>query len=412
MLCHSKIILSPILSHKIIYAISIASLIFILTEANGQEPSNAGSIRLLSSLPFQMLNGGTIVVKTQLGKNPDTLNFIFDTGSDGISLDSVTCEKLSFHPSPSNITVRGIAGIRKVSFLYNQILRLPNLDVDSLNFQVNDYSILTSFYGRNVDGIIGYSFLKNYIIKIDYDSFKISVYSKGSMKYPKGGFLTHPYMVSLPVESARVKENAEIPAQFYFDTGAGLCLLLSSDFVNDKDLFDNKKRKPVETLAEGPAGKTTLKQTTVKEFRFGPYHFKNVPTYIFDDQYNITSYPSMAGLIGNDLLRRFNIILNYSKREIYLIPNSHFHDVFDYSYTGLSLYWVNEEIRVADVIKNSPAYSAGFKEDDIIVAVGNNFTGNFQSYKDDLQNANGKINVIIKRANYLLELKLKVKNIL
>jgi hypothetical protein len=385
---------------------------FNVNQVRCQEESGRRATHLLSALPFQVLNGGTILVKTQLANYPDTLNFIFDTGSDGISLDSSTCERLHIYPNPSNQTVRGIAGIRNVSFVYSQKLRLPALEVDSLNFQVNDYGILTSAYGVNIDGIIGYSFLKRYIVKIDYDSLRIYIYSKGPMKYPKGGFLTHPFIASLPVEAARIKENADISAQFYFDTGAGLCLLLSSDFVNDSVVFNYKKRKPVETLAQGPGGKTSLKQTTVKEFRFGPYHFKNVPTYIFDDQYGITSYPSLAGLIGNDLLRRFNIILNYAKREIYLMPNSHYHDLFDYSYTGLTIYWVNGEIRLADVIKNSPAYTAGFKQNDIIVGIGTDFTGNFQSYKNLLQNVGEKVRVFVKRDKDLMELKLRVKNIL
>jgi len=400
-----------LIRQKWFYPVAIVfSLLFLKNERCHGE-SVPPPARLLSTLPFQMLNGGTIIVKTQLGNYPDSLNFIFDTGSDGISLDSTTCERLHIYPRPSNKIVRGIAGIRNVSYVYNEILRLPDLDVDSLNFHVSDYSILTSVYGKNVDGIIGFSFLSRYIVKIDYDSSKIYVYSNGPMKYPRGGFLSHPFIVSLPIESARIKENADISARFYFDTGAGLCILLSSDFVNDSVLFNNKKRVPVETLAEGPGGKTSMKQTTVKDFKFGPYHFRNVPAYIFDDQYNVTSYPSMAGLIGNDLLRRFNIILNYAGREIYLIPNSHYRDLFDYSYTGLTIYWIDGEIRVADVIKNSPAYRAGFKEDDIIVGVGNDFTSNIQSYKNLLQSVGEKVRVIIKRDHDLMELKLRVQSI-
>ncbi|MBS1973311.1 MAG: aspartyl protease family protein, partial [Bacteroidetes bacterium] len=377
----------PILTAILFFSV----MLFSRSVANGQEEFVPPPARLLSVLPFRLLNGGIVLVKCTLGNYKDSLNFIFDTGSGGISLDSLTCEKLRIVPVPSDKTIRGIAGIRNVSFVYNESLRLPSLEVDSLNFHVNDYGILTSVYGEDIDGIIGYSFLSRYIVTLDYDSNKIYVYSRGSFKYPKGGFLTRPYIVNLPVETARVRDNNTVSARFYFDTGAGLCLLLSSDFVSDSALLRNKKRKPVETLAQGLGGKTIMKQTTVRDFRLGPYKFHNVPSYIFDDEYNITSYPSLAGLIGNDLLRRFNVILNYGRREIYLMPNSHFRDLFDYSYTGLNIYWVDGEIRASDIIKGSPADLAGFKTGDIIIGVENNFTKNIQAYKNLLQNVGKKV---------------------
>jgi hypothetical protein len=379
--------------------------------AEAQEEFIPPPSRLLTSFPFHVLTGGIITIKARLGDYPDTLNFIFDTGSGGISLDSATTIRLKIPSVLSDKTIRGIAGIRKVSFIYNQSLHLPNLSVDSLNFHISDYDILTSVYGEKIDGIIGYSFLSRYIIKLNYDSSIMEVYTTGTTKYPKGGFLLRPIFAGLPVQGARVKDAVEIFSRFYFDTGAGLCLLLSSDFVSDSALFNEKKKKPVYTEGEGLGGKIVMQLTTVKDFRLGPYHFRNVPAYVFDDVYNVTSYPSLGGLIGNDLLRRFNVVLNYERREIYLTPNSHYGDQFDYSYTGLGIYWIDGAIRVADVMKDSPAEKAGFKEDDIVLSVGSNFTNNIQTYKSLLQNVGEKVTVIVKRSTGLQELTLKVKSI-
>ena len=105
-------------------------------------------------------------------------------------------------PTPSDRTIRGIAGIRTVSFLNNQKLHLPGLTVDSLNFHVNNYDILTSVYGEKIDGIIGYSFLSRYILKIDYDTSQLEVWSRGSLKYPRGGYLMRPVITTLPVQQA------------------------------------------------------------------------------------------------------------------------------------------------------------------------------------------------------------------
>ena len=241
-----------------------------------------------------------MVIRGCVGKYTDSLTFILDTGSGGISLDSSTVSKLGFTTEASDKTIRGIAGIRNVRFVYNQSLYLPGLRTDSLNFHINDYEILASVYGEQIDGIIGYSFFNRYIVAIDYDSLKLNVYSKGAMKYPKGGYLLRPLFVNIPIQGAELKEQNDINARFYFDTGAGLCLLLSNDFVNDSSLFSSRK-KMVATQAEGLGGKAQMKLTTIKEFKLGPFKFKKVPTYIFEDEFNVTSYPYLGGLIGNDL---------------------------------------------------------------------------------------------------------------
>ena len=152
--------------------------------------------------------------------------------------------------------------------------------------------------------------------------------------------------------------------------------------------------------------------TVIREVKLGPFRFKMVPTYIFDDVYNVTSYPQLGGLIGNDILRRFNTILNYEKRDFYLVPNTHYADPFDYSYSGIELYFVQGYIIVGDVAKDSPAEAAGLLENDIVVAVNNNFSQNLNQYKIALQVPNQKIKLIIRRDSELKEITFKIRSIL
>jgi C-terminal processing protease CtpA/Prc len=62
-------------------------------------------------------------------------------------------------------------------------------------------------------------------------------------------------------------------------------------------------------------------------------------------------------------------------------------------------------------MKDSPAEKAGLKEDDVIIAVGNNFTNNIQTYKNLLQNTGEKVKIIVKRGTVLEQLILRVKSI-
>ncbi|MDQ3682578.1 MAG: aspartyl protease family protein [Bacteroidota bacterium] len=367
--------------------------------------------KFLTRFPFHQLTGGVVLLQATLASYPDTLNFILDSGSGGISLDSTTIKYFDITPTPSDRTIRGIAGIRKVSFVYNQKLHFPRLTIDSLNFHINDYQILTNVYGEQIDGIIGYSVLSRYIIKLNYDSSYIEFWSKGSIKYPRGGYLLRPVISTLPVHYLRVKDNESITARFLFDLGAGLNLMLSTDFIKDSAIL-SKKRKLYSKVAEGLGGKIDMHLTVIKEVKLGSYRFRNVPIYIFEDTYNVTSYPYLSGLIGSDILRRFNIILNYDKRDIYLTPNGHFGEPFDYAYSGIELYFVNGLIIIGDVAKDSPAEKAGVKEDDVVIAINKNFEQNLQNLKASLQNAGNQIKLIVKRGDELMEFQFKVKSIL
>ena len=384
--------------------------VVISTNLRAQEQFVEPSSRLLTSFPFRQLSGGVILLRARFSNFPDTLNFILDTGSGGISLDSATVKYFGVTPTPSEMTILGIAGLRKVSFLYNQKLILPGLTVDSLNFHINDYEILSSVYGEKIDGIIGYSLLSRYIFRLDYDSSKAYIYTNGRMKYPRGGWLYEPVLRTLPVQEARVRDAVTINSRFLFDIGAGLCMMLSQDFITDSSFLD-KKRVLYSKEAEGVGGKIDMKMTVIREVKLGPYRFRNVPVFIFDDNYNITAYPYLGGLIGNDLLRRFNLILNYAKKEFYLTPNSHYNDLFDYAYAGIELYFIDGKVILGDVATGSPAAHAGLMEGDVVIGMNNNLTQNLQQYKQILQMPGEKIKMIISRQGDLMQFEFKVKSI-
>ena len=386
-------------------------LIAVSISATAQEQFVDGPAKLLTSFRFKQLSGGVIMLNAGFANFPDTLNFILDTGSGGISLDSTTVDYFHITPTPSEMTILGIAGTRKVSFVYNQKLRLPGLTVDSLNFHINNYDILTQVYGEKIDGIIGYSLLSRYIFNINYDSSKISIFTNGRMRYPRGGWLYEPILRTLPVQTARIRDAITTNSRFLFDIGAGLCIMLNKDFLEDSNFLD-KKRKLYAKEAEGVGGKVDMHLTVIKEMRMGPYRFKNIPVFVFDDTYNLTSYPYLSGIIGNDILRRFNLILNYAKREFYFMPNNHYQDPFDYAYSGLELYFVDGEIILGDVATGSPAEVAGLREGDVLIGINNLLGANIQQLKTALQTAGEKVRVIVTRDGKLMEFNFKVKSIL
>ncbi|MBL0356650.1 MAG: aspartyl protease family protein [Chitinophagaceae bacterium] len=367
--------------------------------------------QFITRFPFKQYSGGVMIVQARLNDIPDTLNFILDTGSGGISLDSSTCTYFGIQPKISDTFVTGMGSAHKARFVYDQQLHFQGLTVNDLDFHVNNYDVLTSVYGEKIDGIIGYSFFKQYIVKVNFDSLELEIFKPGEIRYPKQGTLLRPAFTSLPIQNLHVKDGRKVDFNFYFDTGAGLCFLMSEAFAKDSAVLSGKRRL-ITTQAEGMGGKLQMQLTVVKQLQVGRYKFRNVPTYIFRDEYNVTSYPYVGGLLGNDLLRRFNLIINYPQREIHLEPNSHFFDAFDYAYTGMATYFVDGKILIDDVVPGSPAEKAGLKVDDILVGVGANFSNNIMQYKTILQNSDQKISLVIRRNGEIMQLYIKPSSIL
>jgi hypothetical protein len=395
---------------KVVYTIGLFFGWLVASPLAAQEEFIAPPSRVITKIPFTQLTGGIVILQAKLNEFPDTLNFVLDTGSSGISLDSTTVDYLKLKSIATERTIRGIAGIKKVSFIYNQQLHMPGISIDSLNFHINDYSILTAVYGEKIDGIIGYSVFSRYILKIDYDSMKISFCTPGTIRYPRGGYLLQPTINMLVAQQLKVRDVKSVQSKFLYDIGAGLCMLFSRDFINDSNFIDKKRKRWIKE-GEGLGGKIDMELTVIKEVRIGPYRFRNVPVFIFDDENNVTSYPYMGGLIGNDILRRFNVIFNYPKGDIYLTPNSHYTDVFDYSYAGIELYLIQGLIIIGDVAKGSPAEEAGIKEGDQVLAVNKNFSQNLNEYKIALQVPNEKIKLIIRRDAKIIQIEFKIKSI-
>lgn len=393
------------------FLLIITALCCVFARADAQVGGQENNSEFITKFGFRQLTGGVILIRGTFNDLPDSLNFILDTGSGAISLDSSTASEFKIPNEPSGYTVSGIAGKKEVNFAKGNTLNLPGLAVDSLDFFINDYEILSSVYGIKIDGVVGYSFLSRYIVGINYDDMSISVYTRGAFDYERGSHILRPRFTGLPILRTLVGDARRIHPNLYLDTGAGLSLLLTRQFVEDSAIL-RKSRKFTPMLVQGLGGKKGLEVTIVDRVRIGPFLFRKVPTNILRDDHNALSYPSVGGLIGNDIMRRFNVVLNYAAREIAIKPNTHFRDLFDYSYTGLNLYLLpTGEIVIDDIVEGSPAEKAGLKNGDLLIAVDKNFSNNISIYRDLFQNTGSRLRLLISRNDALQIFVLKVGRI-
>ena len=113
-----------------------------------------------------------------------------------------------------------------------------------------------------------------------------------------------------------------------------------------------------------------------RSFELGELVFNDIVTsfqdLIFED---ITPNLELVrnGIIGNTLLSRFSVIIDYTKGILYLKPGRKYNQDFSFDKSGITIFAVGPQLNqyyVVAVIKDSPADLAGVRPGDLITKVG------------------------------------------
>jgi C-terminal processing protease CtpA/Prc len=86
------------------------------------------------------------------------------------------------------------------------------------------------------------------------------------------------------------------------------------------------------------------------------------------------------GIIGAEILRRFKVIIDYSRQQMIVEPNLHLNDPYEYDMSGLVLTAAGPDFKafkIFRVLDRSPAAECGLQEGDQIEALNGQPAANF-----------------------------------
>ena len=122
-----------------------------------------------------------------------------------------------------------------------------------------------------------------------------------------------------------VSGEKEIPASVYIDLGAGDALLL---LVRPEMKFEVPEGMERRYIGTGLSGDIYGEFGKVSSVRIGSYRLMDVVT-AFPLAEVRSKQEGADGIIGSDLLRRFNVIFDYERLRMYLKPNRSFEAPFE-----------------------------------------------------------------------------------
>ncbi len=367
-------------------------------------------------IPFEVVQN-LVVVKVFLNDS-DTLKFILDTGVGHTLLTKVYMWDTYQIHFLRKIPILGLGegDTLQVWHAVNNTIRFPEgLVANNQDVLMTEEDIfhLSSMVGMPVNGLIGYDFFASGPVLFDYARKQMVIYDPDYFE-KKRRKLTRR-MRKLPIElnnrkpyiqtSIADQNGKNIDVKLLIDSGASSALSLykltnSQITVPDASLHTY--------LGVGLMGEIFGEVGRVNSFNMGGYKLK-APVASYPDLSGIKHAMMLAnrnGSLGGDILKRFDVLFDYNRGEMWFKPNKFFSKPFRYNMSGLELAASIPGLpvyHVEHVRPNSPAAKAGVAKGDEILAVNgiNVFEYELGEVIDILQGKPGKrVSLSVKRGSF------------
>ncbi|MGE5356357.1 MAG: PDZ domain-containing protein [Deltaproteobacteria bacterium] len=398
-------------------------------------------------IPFTY-NNGLIQLKVKLNGIP--LSFIYDTGAEHSiltnkevavllnlrivkeidvfgadllkRLTAYVTEPLHIELFETRIIKERVTDEKKIKFVEEVEVRTEQIDFFS-KFEpilILERDIFNeSMFSSTISGIIGASFFSNMTVEIDYRHQVLKLYPYG-VKPKLKGFSELPVVFTgnKPILSVRMKINEDddtLSANLLIDTGCSIPILMLEN-------IDSKFHLPDKTvngqIGMGLGGDLTGWIGLTSHLKLDQYAFHNLLTKFQDtDSINLTKSTRVRdGLLGNEILNRFTIIIDNINKKVYIKPNKDLFQPFKYDKSGLTLFASGknlDQFYIKHVIPGSPADIAGIRPEDRIVRF-QNFSYRFWSIQGIVEKLRGKdnkeINIRVLRAGNKIDFKFRLKD--
>lgn len=263
---------------------------------------------LHDTIPMYINEHNTMYIAAVLN-GTDTLWLNFDTGSSDITLKEET-----------------IAKLKTPVALYHASY---NLQIGKRQYTSTVYD--TKLSGHGTEGRFGWNLFDGYVVELNYDLNIMIVhgqlpegisadkkYSQLPMQYVENIFL---------VRSSLQQGKTKLPFWFLYDTGYERTTMLDNDLLKETQ-FPAERMKELSRVTMRGARNNEIPVITANldQLHIGKYTLNQVPVQVQ------TANKPIVGLnmhiLGNEVLKRFNVFLDFQHNIVYMKPGKRLNDPY------------------------------------------------------------------------------------
>jgi hypothetical protein len=265
--------------------------------------------REIEKIPLTINEHNTVFVKA-IFNHKDSLNLNFDTGT----------TELIF----TNKTIKN--KLKEPVMLYEKVY---DLQIGNGIYQSKLYD--AELAGHGTDGRFGWDLFKGKVVEINYDKNLLIIYSGLPKKVKKDKKYTELKLEFwknlLFVKSTISQGDSSQTELFLFDSGYQKTVMLDNDLLKNSQFPTQNMEEINRVVMRGAKGNEIPVITSkLEKLTIGNYELPNVPAQL------LTTNKPLRGknthILGNEVLKKFNIVFDFQNNFVYLKPNHFFDDAY------------------------------------------------------------------------------------
>ena len=318
-------------------------------------------------VPFTMLNDHILVNVTVNKTMP--LTFVLDSGAAATVLTETNKTNALKLPTNKPIAIGGSGGGKAPTayIVHDTHIQLGGFSISNLSVI---YAPTSAMPFRSVDetyfdGVLGADFFNCCLVEINQDA-KVLIITKpddssrahyGTEQWQEIAMTVKrntPYFTTTLHDKKSLKT-----VKLMLDTGSTGTLSLFAE--NDRFALPDKTFAATSTGIQGTSANLV---GLLPHLSFGDTTFNQLPTYFRFEGSN--SQDGSHGVLGNQVLKRFNTVFDFSAERMWFQPRKQFISFIGADRSGLRLLPHTEGAIVLDVAKDTGAYTAKISVNSII----------------------------------------------
>jgi hypothetical protein len=307
------------------FGISLILLLSLLSPITSAAERGAGDNSIL--VPFK-LERNRVIIPARVNDSKE-MDIILDTGMrfDGIYLFHE--ELIDQIDTTGAIEVRvpgaGAGEASTALMIETGRLQFGDVVIDSQKVIISRSSHTQTF---PTDGVFGWNLFGHYTVEIDYDKKTIFLHDTTEFK-PDSSWQAVPITLKedIPFLEATVEvvNGEKVDMSLYIDLASGDALEL---LVKPDQKFTMPDSLEQDYLGTGLSGDIYGQRGRIPRLNIASYDLLDVSTAFAPAEVR-SKQEGADGILGNDAIRRFNVIFDYSHQLLYIKPNSYLNLPFE-----------------------------------------------------------------------------------
>ncbi|MEQ1826959.1 MAG: hypothetical protein ABL921_13475 [Pirellula sp.] len=267
-------------------------------------------------IPFTLTESNNISIPVVIN-GKDSLNLMFHTAVDSISLTAEAVEKMQTLDTSGSVDVKSWGGTGKSAVSTGNRLQIGELEWSEQTIFVNELS------GPGTDGKFGPHLFAHKILEINFDNRELVLHAA----VPKAATdATSKYQRldisqkrdSMYVDGELTVGDSKYTNPLMIHSGFGGTVLLDDSFVATHKIASKLETISERELKDSFGNILKTKRVKLSSLTIGGIRFFDIPIEIFDGAIG----NQKVSVLGGDLLKTLNLLIDAEHHPIYISPST------------------------------------------------------------------------------------------